>query len=60
MIKAILCGCSGKMGSFVAECAKKDAEIEITAGVDRVNNGQMFPVFSEFSQITNIQIHQSE
>lgn len=51
MIKAILCGCSGKMGSFVAECAKKDAEIEITAGVDRVNNGQMFPVFSEFSQI---------
>lgn len=51
MIKAILCGCSGKMGGFVAECAKKDSEIEIVAGVDKFNNGQQFPVFSEFSQI---------
>lgn len=51
MIKAILCGCSGKMGGFVAECAKKDSEIEIVAGVDKFNNGQQFPVFSEFSKI---------
>ena len=51
MIKAILCGCSGKMGGYVAACAEKDTEIEIVAGVDKVNNGQKFPVFPEFSKI---------
>ncbi len=51
MIKAILCGCSGKMGGFVAACAEKDNDIEIIAGVDKFNNGQKFPVFSSFSEI---------
>ncbi|MBR2489497.1 MAG: 4-hydroxy-tetrahydrodipicolinate reductase, partial [Clostridia bacterium] len=51
MIKAILCGCSGKMGGYVAACAEKDTEIEIVAGVDKVNNGQKFSVFPDFSKI---------
>lgn len=52
MIKAILCGCSGKMGGFVAACAEKDTEIEIAAGVDKFNNGQKFPVFGGFNELS--------
>ena len=48
MIKAILCGASGKMGGFVAAAAEADGEIEITAGVDKINNGEKFPVFPAF------------
>mgnify|MGYP004522427101 FL=1 len=51
MIKAILCGASGKMGKFVAEAAKSDGGIEIVAGVDRINNGESFPVFTDFRDI---------
>ena len=51
MIKAILCGASGKMGKFVAEAAKSDGDIEIVAGVDRINNGESFPVFTDFRDI---------
>ena len=39
MIKAILCGASGKMGGFVAAAAQADGEIQIAAGVDKINNG---------------------
>ena len=52
MIKAILCGASGKMGGFIASCAKADSELQIVAGVDKINNGEDFPVFSSFSDIT--------
>lgn len=51
MIKAILCGASGKMGKFVAEAAKSDGGIEVVAGVDRINNGESFPVFTDFRDI---------
>lgn len=51
MIRAILCGASGKMGGFVASAAENDSEISIVAGVDKVNNGEKFPVFSSFSDI---------
>ena len=40
MIKAILCGASGKMGGFVALAATEDGEIQIVAGVDKINNGE--------------------
>lgn len=51
MINAILCGASGKMGGFVADTAKEDGSIKIVAGVDKINNGEDFPVFSAFSDI---------
>ena len=51
MIRAILCGASGKMGGFVASAAENDSEISIVAGVDKVNSGEKFPVFSSFSDI---------
>ena len=51
MIRAILCGASGKMGGFVASAAENDSEITIVAGVDKVNSGEKFPVFSSFSDI---------
>lgn len=51
MIKAILVGACGKMGRFVASCAEEDVEIKIIAGVDRVNTGCSFPVFSSFDEI---------
>ena len=51
MIRAILCGASGKMGGFVASAAENDSEISIVAGVDKVNSGEKFPVFSSFADI---------
>lgn len=51
MIRAILCGASGKMGGFVASAAENDSEISIVAGVDKVNSGEKFSVFSSFSDI---------
>ncbi len=51
MIKAILCGASGKMGGFISNCCETDNEIQIVAGVDRINNGQKFPIFTKFSDI---------
>lgn len=51
MIKAILVGASGKMGGFIADCAKADSEIEIVAGVDKINNGKDFPIFSNLGDI---------
>lgn len=51
MLKAILVGASGKMGGFITECAAADTEIEIVAGVDKVNIGQKYPIFSDFEAI---------
>ena len=51
MQKVILCGCGGKMGSFVAQAIKKDVALEIVAGVDKYNNGCDFPVFSDFKSL---------
>lgn len=51
MIKAILCGASGKMGGFVSAAAEADGEIKIVAGVDKINNGENFPIFSSFADI---------
>ena len=39
------------MGGFVASAAKEDGNVKITAGIDKINNGEDFPVFSSFSDI---------
>ena len=51
MIDAILVGCSGKMGKFVTDEIQKNDDIEIVAGVARINNGNDYPVFSKFDEI---------
>ena len=51
MIKAILVGASGKMGGFITDCAANDSEIEIIAGVDKLNIGQKYPIFANFDGI---------
>ena len=52
MLKALLIGASGKMGCFITDCAANDCEIDISAGFDKVNIGQKYPVFSSFNDIT--------
>ena len=51
MIKAIICGASGKMGGFVADACKSDGDIQVVAGVDKINLGQNFPIFGDFKSI---------
>ncbi len=51
MIKAILVGACGKMGNNICECAKQDNDIKIVAGIDKINTGKDFPVFSNFNDI---------
>ena len=52
MINIILCGASGKMGGFVAEAAQNDKNLRIVAGIDKINKGQSFPIYTSFSEIT--------
>lgn len=51
MIKVIICGASGKMGGFVADACKSDGDIQVVAGVDKINLGQNFPIFGDFKSI---------
>lgn len=51
MIKVIICGASGKMGGFAADACKSDGDIQVVAGVDKVNLGQNFPIFGDFKSI---------
>lgn len=51
MIRAILCGASGKMGGYVASAANEDGNVKIVAGIDKINKGTSFPVFSSFSDV---------
>ena len=51
MIKVVICGASGKMGGFVARAAIKDGSFHIIGGVDKVNNGQSFPIYTKFEDI---------
>ncbi len=51
MIKVIICGASGKMGGFVADACKSDGDIQVVAGVDKINLGQNFPIWGDFKSI---------
>lgn len=51
MIKVIICGASGKMGGFVANACKDDGNLQVVAGIDKVNLGQDFPIFDSFSKL---------
>jgi len=51
MLKIIICGASGRMGNFIAASAQKDENMQVVAGVDKINCGQPFPIFDDFSKI---------
>ncbi len=51
MIRMLLHGCCGKMGTVVRQIAAEDAGLEIVAGVDKVSAGEMpFPVYSSLEE----------
>lgn len=56
MIDVIIVGSGGRMGKFVSLGAKKDGNLNIVCGVDKFNNGESFPVFSNFSEV-NVKAH---
>ena len=46
MVKAIMHGCNGRMGTIISELAEKDDNIEIVAGIDPTGKGRFgYPVF---------------
>ncbi|MGL5416876.1 MAG: 4-hydroxy-tetrahydrodipicolinate reductase [Clostridium sp.] len=52
MIKVLLNGCSGKMGSVISRIAETDFEnLEIVAGIDRHDNSFNYPVFNSLEAV---------
>lgn len=48
MVKIIMHGCNGKMGQVITDIVKNDAEAEIVAGIDVVDNRDNgYPVFTD-------------
>jgi len=48
MIRAIMNGCNGKMGQVISGIVAADADIELVAGVDKVDNKvNTYPVFTD-------------
>ncbi len=51
MVKAIMHGCNGRMGTIISDLAAKDGQIEIVAGVDPTGKGRFgYPVFFSISE----------
>lgn len=51
MIKVVLNGCCGKMGTTISNLTAKFPNLEIVAGIDKYNNGlTKYPVFDEPSK----------
>lgn len=51
MIKVLLSGACGKMGTAVTRCSKEDEEIEIVAGVDRAEVLCEYKIFKSFDDV---------
>ncbi|MDD7402894.1 MAG: 4-hydroxy-tetrahydrodipicolinate reductase [Butyribacter sp.] len=50
MTKIILVGCSGRMGQMITNIVAEDAEAEIVAGVDIVENAQAtYPIYKDIT-----------
>lgn len=51
MIRAIVNGCSGRMGKMIQTVAAEDKEIEIAAGIDRISpETDAFPYFDDIKK----------
>ena len=51
MVKVILHGSSGRMGRVVAALARETDDIEIVAGVDKVEGEQKFPFYTSIKDV---------
>ena len=48
MVRIIMHGCNGKMGQVITGICKEDAEAQIVAGIDVVDNRENgYPVFTD-------------
>ncbi|MBQ7919340.1 MAG: 4-hydroxy-tetrahydrodipicolinate reductase [Lachnospiraceae bacterium] len=48
MIRFIMHGCNGKMGQVISQIVAADADLEMVAGIDRVDDGHnSYPVFTD-------------
>lgn len=52
MIKVLLSGCSGKMGSAITALIDEKDDIAVVAGVDKTPGRCDFPVFDSFASVT--------
>ena len=51
MIRVIMHGCNGKMGQVISGLVAADAELEMVAGIDPVDDGHnAYPVFSDITE----------
>ena len=51
MVKIIMHGCNGKMGQVISQIVAADADLEMVAGIDRVDDGHnSYPVFSDIKE----------
>ncbi|MBQ2881918.1 MAG: 4-hydroxy-tetrahydrodipicolinate reductase [Clostridia bacterium] len=53
MVNILLCGCCGFMGRMICDCASSYEDINITAGVDLVDDGmRKFPVYKAIENVS--------
>lgn len=50
MTKIIMSGCCGAMGKMISRIVEEDPEAEIVAGIDLVDTGCTYPVFSSIGE----------
>lgn len=51
MVKVIFCGCFGRMGNAVRQIIKDEADMEIVAGVDIMDDTAEFPVYKVVTDV---------
>lgn len=51
MVKVLLNGCCGKMGTAISNISKDFKDLEIVAGIDRNNKGLDYPVFTSPEEV---------
>ena len=52
MVKVLVNGCNGKMGSIVCDLVSKSENLELVGGFDKDNlNNTNFPVFTNIEEI---------
>ena len=51
MIRVIMHGCNGKMGQVISGLVASDAELQMVAGIDPVDDGHNpYPVFADIRE----------
>lgn len=51
MVKVIMHGCNGRMGTIISDLCEKDNDITIVAGVDKAGQSKFsYPVFASLGE----------